>query len=260
MTLTKTRSISIPTLTLAASAICIATFVTCYSISVANGDMQYPYYFLSSSLDFSPASCFGSFGLSPVSFLLPIIGWVRYEQVREVTKSKVNRVMVVSTFVSAIGAHGVASFQAHNWMLVHLFFAFLFFGGGLLVVGSVVVTDHFCSGFGTVLMRNYRRFAAVMVGCCLASMGVVAVLFVGLGGECGDVCQKAQFVNAVFEITVMVLMLSFYVSFIPEFRGWKFRVIIERGEEGEGRLDLDVDWLRGLGGLEELAEPLKNSV
>lgn len=82
--LTKTRSISISTLTLYASAICIATFVTCYAISVANGDMEYPYYFLSSSLDFSPASCFGSFGLSPVSFLLPIIGWVRYEQVREV--------------------------------------------------------------------------------------------------------------------------------------------------------------------------------
>ncbi|GMI14854.1 hypothetical protein TrLO_g12328 [Triparma laevis f. longispina] len=247
--LTKTRSISIPTLTLSASAICIATFVTCYAISMANGDMEYPYYFLSSSLDFSPASCFGSFGLSPVSFLLPIIGWVRYEQVREVTKSIINRIMVMSSFVSAIGAHGVASFQAHNWMTVHLFFAFLFFGGGSLVVVCAVTTDYYCSSFGTALMRNYRRFAAAVVGCCLTALCTLAVLFIPPGGECDKTCQKFQFINAILEITVMVLMLSFYVSFIPEFQGWKFKVIIER--EGGGGVGM------GVGGL---TEPLKNTV
>jgi hypothetical protein len=50
-------------------------------------------------------------------------------------------VMVVAAFISAIGAHGVASFQAHNGLAIHLFFAGLFFVGGMVaVLMSIVVS------------------------------------------------------------------------------------------------------------------------
>ena len=233
-----------------AAIVIIGTFTLAYIISATNGTMEYPYYFLSSSIDFAPASCIGSFGLSPVIITcVPIIAWVRYEQVREAQKrnTKANKLMVVAAFVSAIGGHGVASFQAHHGMPIHLFFACLFFGGGSVVSTMSLVTDYYCPAFGKPSMRLLRKVLGVFVLLMMATMGFIGNFKithspcwdVERGSGCVDSSSYLhwQFVNAWFEIGVFVGLLSFYVTFLPEFKGWKVRIYIER--DGNGALIME---------------------
>ena len=50
----------------------ILTFILCYAISIYEETMVYPWFYLSSSIDIAPASCWGSFGkLYKDGFSLP---------------------------------------------------------------------------------------------------------------------------------------------------------------------------------------------
>ena len=149
MSLSRSCSLKLTTLGTAFAVVILGTFTSAYAVSIANGHIFYPWYFLSSSIDYAPGSCIGSFGLSPSTLLcVPILSWVRFTQVREVSDSRANRWMLYSSILSAIGAHGVASVQAHADLLVHLLFAGLFFGFGLVVAVLAVVQDYQCPKLG----------------------------------------------------------------------------------------------------------------
>jgi len=215
------------------------------AISYHNGSIEYPYFFLSSSIDNAPASCIASFGLSPVVLtVIPVLSWVRYEQVRERFRSVANRIMVIAAFTSAIGAHGVASFQAHNGLPIHLLFAALFFGGGCVVTLAVITTDYYCQDFGTKSMRALRKLLATCVSVQLLVMcyiGWFKVMQDPCFGDVDNPCNEGegdwddynrwQFINAVLEVSVFACLLSTYVTFVPELKGWSVVVTIKRESE-----------------------------
>ena len=102
----------------------ILTFITTYSISLSNGMQEYPYLFLSVSIESKPASCFGTFGLSLTCLLAPFLAFVRYSYIkRQIVKvlgrdhvdyNKVklwNRRALFFAIYTGVGGHGVASFQ-----------------------------------------------------------------------------------------------------------------------------------------------------
>ncbi len=75
-------------LLMAVSALPVITFSATYAISLIvtrNGEplMEYPYFFLSSSIQNKPASCVGTFGLSLTCFALPILAFIRHEHVKK---------------------------------------------------------------------------------------------------------------------------------------------------------------------------------
>ena len=235
----KSRAVSVKKLLLIGTGICLLTFVTCYIVAHRTGNLKYPYYFLSTSIDQAPASCLGSFGLSPVVLIvIPVVAWVRYEQVVEVmgTDSYANKAMLVSALTSAIGGHGVASFQWSNGWQAHLVFAGLFFGGGCVVAGASLVTDHHCPNFGTPTMRALRKLLGVLAtGMLLALCVIAGVKIVGVdcklaadSAKCMTEFKSYQFTNSVLELSVMACLLGNYTTFLPEFTGWKFKLSITR--------------------------------
>jgi hypothetical protein len=76
-------------LLMAVSALPVLTFAATYiiSLTVTREDgtylMEYPYFFLSSSIQWKPASCVGTFGLSLTCFALPILAFIRHEHVKK---------------------------------------------------------------------------------------------------------------------------------------------------------------------------------
>ena len=60
----------------------ILTFIITYAISLSNGTQEYPYLFLSVSIESKPASCIGTFGLSITCLLAPFLAFVRYSYVK----------------------------------------------------------------------------------------------------------------------------------------------------------------------------------
>eukprot|EP00940_MAST-03C_sp_MAST-3C-sp2_P001583 g1583.t1 len=75
-------------LLMAVTIVPVVTFVATYTMSLLihrDGEplMEAPDYFLSSSIARKPASCVGTFGLSITCCALPILSFIRYEQIKE---------------------------------------------------------------------------------------------------------------------------------------------------------------------------------
>ena len=138
---------------IAAIVVPTLTFAMSYPISiyVNNSKMHYPYYFLSSSIDHAPASCVGSFGLGTAAiifFTWPIFRYISIKwaianrspygrrvgirmcgrlRFRSKAVRVLNNVSCCIGCLAAIGALGVASFQAHAQFEAHMTFAGIFF-------------------------------------------------------------------------------------------------------------------------------------
>ena len=107
-------------LTVFALTVGLATFVASYAISIEEGWIYYPWYFLSSSINFSPASNVGAQGLSISLACLPFLMFVRYVQCGELipanhyVAARLNTISLWSALISAVAGQGVASWQGEE--------------------------------------------------------------------------------------------------------------------------------------------------
>ena len=101
----------------------LATFVVTYAISLSNGSMAYPYYFLSTSIEAKPAANIGTFGLCLSSAAIPLTAFIRHARVKFAAEGVVdvgmrkkarslNTKALKIVVVAAISGVGVASFQS----------------------------------------------------------------------------------------------------------------------------------------------------
>jgi hypothetical membrane protein len=153
----------------------LLTFTATFAISKANGAFPPDQYipFLSSSIDYAPESCIGSFGLSFCSFLLTILIAANYQRLQDALEnslnehvifySRLNRIALISGMLSALGLLGVAAFQYHNAQAVHNTCAATFFLLGSLTVN---LTAH-------IHARMKGRRAKLKRACALLSILLV---------------------------------------------------------------------------------------
>jgi len=248
----------------------VLTFGLTYAISLSMGLMQYPFYFLSVSIESKPASCFGSFGLSITCLLAPFMAFIRSQYVLKVArdtagcdKAVKDRTMTERALlwndralkiacVTGLGGHGVASFQSKSedascgdakWIVgVHLLFAGAFFGGGLLYCLVTHYIDVLMPGLGTVRERLARKvFAYGTVAQFVTLMFILPAIFMAQGGAETDDdggldcerggCELIAFMS-VFEVTLLVTFLSTYVTFLGEFKSMKLTLTVLHDDRG----------------------------
>ncbi|GMI45556.1 hypothetical protein TrCOL_g7777 [Triparma columacea] len=182
----------------------ILTFVVTYSISLSNGTMEYPYYFLSVSIESKPASCIGTFGLSATCLVAPFLAFIRYSFVRKHLEENMekgamfdkvklwNRRAFYFAIFTGIGGHGVASFQSsvddcggEHWIVgVHLWFALMFFGGGAIYCIISYWLDLKLPNLGSPRERISRKiFCYGTIAQVFAVFCVLPGIYTWLGGE-----------------------------------------------------------------------------
>jgi hypothetical protein len=226
--------------------------------------MKYPFYFLSVSIESKPASCIGSFGLSITCLLAPFMAFIRYNYVIKVINessstddNKTNntesalkwntRALKVAT-LTGIGGHGVASFQSKSenaecgdakWIVgVHLLFAGLFFGGGLIYCLLTHHLDNLLPTLGTPKERMLRKiFAYLTCVQFIILMFVLPALYTATGGADFDeatgeaICSGGGgctfiVVMSVFEITLLITFMSTYITFLDEFKNMELLLTV----------------------------------
>ncbi|GMH51297.1 hypothetical protein TL16_g05041 [Triparma laevis f. inornata] len=213
----------------------VATFAYAYQISIEKGWIAYPYYFLSSAINHSPASNVGSFGLSIALFCIPLLAFVRYVQLEEkIDESSrvlkiLNKISVWSALISAVGGHGVAAWQASANVQIHLFFAGVFFAFTLFICVIQVVLDFKVGIVG--LGARLRQLNAVLA---LGSLGTMAIqgLIILIKYDIGNVPRSWIFPMSVLELIFVGSSLGVYATFFPEFKG--LNITLSVTTQGEG--------------------------
>jgi hypothetical protein len=127
--------------------------------------------FLSSTIDYPPMSCIGSLGLmigSAFVLMCSILIFLRNKDLMrsgDMTSRKLNRVgLVLSLFIS-VGCAGVAAFQQHLYIVLHLVFAGLFFFSGVLYINLIVYMESwFDERTHAWKIRRAVAFLSIFVG------------------------------------------------------------------------------------------------
>jgi len=114
-----------------------ASFLTTYSIGVANGHIRPFFSYISDTGAIHPESCWFSLFLNLTGVVLGIIVYIRYKQVEEFFRGndsvwlpRINLMGLVMGFISALGASVVGSFQETRVFTLHVLGAFMAFLGG----------------------------------------------------------------------------------------------------------------------------------
>ena len=125
-----------------ALTITVVAFSICYDISIKEGHINPPEYFLSSSMNYMPASSIAAFGLILAIVCIPPVMFARYIQIEKSAPNLViNKVSLYSSWIASFGGFIVACFQARSNIHIHLLGAGVFFAFSLFVVLSQLYLD-----------------------------------------------------------------------------------------------------------------------
>jgi len=127
---------------------------------------------------------------------------------------KANSIAMIIGGISAVCMDGVASFQFHNVLYVHLSFAASFFLLAIVHIFIMNILDFKVSKESRHLLR-FRLFCALF-----AVAAFVPMVALNLNQESFD-----QNVSAVAEISCLGILFVHFITYIIEFR--KFRLSIE---------------------------------
>ena len=189
-------------LLLAVTVVPFLTFIATYAISLTtkrNGSylMEYPYYFLSTSIESKPASNIGTFGLSFSCAAVPLAAFIRHARVkfaaadvadqtlRDQARS-LNTYALKVVIVAAIAGVGVASFQSTTDVCggtmaivgVHFLFALIFFVGGMRYCLLQHRIDQLVPTLGTERERSARKWFARATVLQLGLLGFLVVVII----------------------------------------------------------------------------------
>jgi hypothetical protein len=217
------------------------TFAITYTVSYIIGDLEYPDYYLSSSIKTKPASCIGTFGLFITSALIPIVSLLHYQYVLQLADAptdkiinrgraiECNRKALIYACVSSLGSVGISSFQlgintcdgSYGVNLTHIIFAQIFFIGGLLNSYYIHQTDEALpldeTSFGRTSRKIIFRF-----NICMIWRQVVILLGLWYYDD------MFMFIASMSEISIFIGLLLMYATFYKEMYKMKFILRVER--------------------------------
>ena len=196
--------------------------------------------FLSETVDISPGSCVGGFGLALSSFLLCVVLLFRFEVVAcawgGAQFARANRWALVCGAIAAVGALGVAAFQYRSgWQGdVHLAFAAMFFIGATLWMLLNTYLDY--------QLRTMPRGCALgvaRVGVPAVTVALLVFTLVTNGTGSGSISRNVRDswneVQAGVEISLFLTNMAYVgMQYFP-FR--KLNVRLEIGNDGTGAAD-----------------------
>jgi hypothetical protein len=214
--------------------------------------------FLSSTIDYPPMSCIGSLGLMFGSILLLICSFLIFMRNKKLVSSgdmrsrKLNKVALALAVISAVGCSGVAAFQQHLYIIVHLVFAGMFFIFGVAYINVVAHMERWRDEH--TLSCKIRRVIAIMsiiVGASgeralrFVSLALLLIIHAGiaavqvmnykLGHEYKNLISQ---VGAGVEIFVFLSLLAFFSTFVFEFKTISLDFqITRRRESSSGQSD-----------------------
>jgi len=202
-----------------------ATFFTTYAVSLSLELTEYPWLFLSSTINHAPASNIGTLGLVFGSICVPIIGIVRFLQVFNVApRSRANYGGLVLSFVVSFNVIGVASFQVSDTFLPHMIFAV---GTFVSIVASVLVyiyLDHKHPETSSKFPKMYRKCVGVFISICFLTM--VIIWLVKMNGVV-DTQDGWIAATACAEVLLVGSGLTVFTSFWQDFSGIRLHFSID---------------------------------
>jgi hypothetical protein len=141
-----------------------------------------------------------------------------------------NRWAFYFAIFAGVGGHGVASFQSatddcggKQWIVaVHLWFALMFFGGGAIYCIISYWLDLKLPTLGSPRERLSRKiFCYGTVAQVFTVFCVLPGIYTWLGGE-----PIVIAIMSALEITTLGTFMSTYITFLDEFKGMKFKVMV----------------------------------
>lgn len=136
--------------------------------------MEWPEVFLSSAINYQPASSIGTLGLTMAIYMLPPVAFVRYCMIEDRTEGLVmNKVALGCSLLSSFGALLVAAFQASSQIDVHLTGAGIFFAFSLFLVLSQSYLDFRTRSIAPLNTGAYLRLLLAVAA--VGSLGALAM-------------------------------------------------------------------------------------
>ena len=245
----------------------LITFIISYIISLTtmrDGSylMEYPAYFLSTSIEAKPASNIGSFGLSLSCACVPPAAFIRHahvkiaasnlnDQTQKDTVRKLNTKALKTVLWAAIAGVGVASFQSRiddcggtsAIVMIHSLFAISFFIGGIMYCWYQHRIDDLIPSLGTERERWARKWFARATIIQLAMVFVMMVVGIVMYNNLDDVTTSTStdtsstedypanidaviFVMALLEIGLFLTFMSTFVTYYDSFSSITFAVVV----------------------------------
>ncbi|EGD74041.1 hypothetical protein PTSG_05735 [Salpingoeca rosetta] len=186
-------------------------------------------YFISASIDKSPASHIGTLGLSISCFGLAAIVLVRHKLMKRLLAGRatlLHRFSLFLALISLFSGAGVAAYQHHLHKLGHNTFAVLFFILAMIHVGI----DNFIERKYKLYSRLARTVRLVFVALIAVSV-VVFLTFLRMSGDM-DSPQRDHnllFIAAVAELAAFGFLLLYFLTLLPNFNKTRlYIVLVER--------------------------------
>ena len=199
-------------------------------MSIKEGHINPPEYFLSSSINHMPASSIGAFGLILAIVCIPPVMFARYIQVENNAPNLlVNKISLYSSWIASFGGFVVACFQARSNIHIHLAGAGVFFAFSLFVVLSQLYLDNIIRD---KVPRGLGQKLRIGIG--LVSVGSLVTLAIQglmiLIEYKGDVSKGTpdglKLPMSVMELLFFATCLAIYATMIPDLATLRLRLSV----------------------------------
>jgi hypothetical protein len=221
----------------------LLTFTVTYTVSYMTGNLTYPDYFLSSSINTEPASGIGTFGLCITSLCLPLVSIIHYQYIKQLTDQpsgedvnkfnaiKFNKRALITSFTCTLGAIGVGSFQSGHYPdpcsescgshTTHVVSAVIFFTSGLLNSYYIHQTDIALPVKATAFGRGTRKIIYRFNMCMIWRIAMILA-------SVWETNEIFMFMSSMSEISIFLGFLCVYATFYREMSNMKVVLHVER--------------------------------
>ncbi|XP_078453354.1 DNA damage-regulated autophagy modulator protein 1 isoform X1 [Lampetra planeri] len=217
------------------------TFATSYLTAALRGDVDPILPYISDTAGRPPESCVFGLMLSMSALAAALTMFVRYRLVACATCGRscavfVNRTGFAIGLISCLGLLVIANFQNTTELGVHMAGAGLAFAGGALYATLHALLSWHTEPRGLACVRTTLAAWSLASGVTSIPLVVAACL------ATWDLTYKHQAktllrVSAAAEWSLGVSFLTFFLTFIRDFQGMRFRVIAEPSPERQSLLE-----------------------
>lgn len=215
----------------------LGTLVSTYLMSYVWMDLQeYPWLFISSSINMSPASNVASLLLSPACLCLPFIAFVRYETVRPIKGDlKTNKIALWTACLTSFGGHGVASFQVRADFWAHMVFAGIFFVGAWIYLVMNVYIDRKVPEAASRMTIWFRALMCLQSGVFFLALCLVWLVQTRHYQDAPTTDEQKYWISVLagMEIGLFLSVLSVFFSFIHDFQEYHLHLTVHRNSDDE---------------------------
>lgn len=213
-----------------------SNFILSYIIAVCRHDVDVIFPYISDTGAQPPESCIFGFMTSVTAYLALMTMYIRYKFVQRLNEdlrslpSRMNVCVLGIGVLSCVGMCVVGTFQETTLPVVHDIGALLFFGTGVLYTVLQAAMSYKTMPHGSSLCVCHVRTAIAVLTSLTMVLSIVCGSYVRrtkLHRQPTDQDYTFHLVSAVSEWIVAFGFVSFFLTFIPDFKMFDLRVKAE---------------------------------